>query len=130
MVYPSWKIIWSGIVATAVMSFLIFISPLLGFSRLAVWEIIASRLGVSVIIGWLVHFLIGIIFAFLYFYLKKYFRFFEGVGGGLLFGFGIFVGVQIFTLTVLGGGGNILLALGSLVGHLVFGGVLGGLQKS
>lgn len=119
------KIFWSGIVATAVMSLLIMLSPALGFPRLAVWEIIASILGVSVIIGWLIHFAIGAIFAFLYFYLKNYFRIFEGVRGGLLFGFGIFVGVQIFTLLFLGGEWNALLALGSLVGHLVFGSVLG-----
>lgn len=119
------KIFWSGVVATAVMSLLIMLSLMLGFPRLAVWEIIASILKVSVIIGWIIHFAIGAIFAFLYFNIKKYFKIFEGIRGGLLFGLGLFAGVQIFTLLFLGGEWNTKLALGSLIGHLVFGGILG-----
>ena len=123
------KIFLSGIIAAAIMSLLIAISPVLGFPRLAVWQIISSVLKTSLVIGWSAHFAIGVIFAFVYFYLKKSFKIFLGIFGGLIFGFGIFLGVQAFTFLFLKNSFEILSALGSLIGHLVFGGILGYLIK-
>ena len=118
------KVIAAGITATAAMSILIAISPLLGLPRLAVWEKIASVLKTNIAVGWLIHFGIGIAFAFIYAWLARNWRIFNGISGGLLFGFNIFLGVQLMTILFLGGS-NLLLALGSLIGHLAFGGLLG-----
>ncbi len=111
------------------MSLLIYISPILGYQRIAIWEMIASSIKSSLAIGWTIHFLIGITFAFIYFYLKKSFRIFNETKGGLLFGFCIFAGVQIFTFLILKNSLEIFLMIGSLIGHIVYGGVLGYLLK-
>lgn len=112
-----------GVIATAAMSALIYLSPLLGFPRLAVWEKLAEVMSAPVFVGWLVHFAVGIVLAAGYlFVFKSRLKGSDAVRGMIysLIPFALAQGVAI-----LGGGFNWLLLLGSLIGHLVYGLVLG-----
>ena len=117
------KAFLSGIIATAVMSALIFISHSLGFPRMPVWEILANAFGIPVLAGWIIHFLIGILLAGIYtlFFKKR-------LPGnymlkGMIFSLFPFFLAQVFSL--FGGKISLILTLGSLIGHLVYGFVLG-----
>ena len=117
------KAFLSGIIATAVMSALIFISHSLGFPRMPVWEILANAFGIPVLAGWIIHFLIGILLAGIYtlFFKKRL----PGnyVLKGMIFSLFPFFLAQVFSL--FGGKISLILTLGSLIGHLVYGFVLG-----
>ena len=117
------KAFLSGIIATAVMSALIFISHSLGFPRMPVWEILANAFGIPVLAGWIIHFLIGILLAGIYtlFFKKRL----PGnyVLKGMIFSLFPFFLAQVFSL--FGGKISLILTLRSLIGHLVYGFVLG-----
>ena len=117
------KAFLSGIIATAVMSALIFISHSLGFPRMPVWEILANAFGIPVLAGWIIHFLIGILLAGIYtlFFKKRL----PGnyVLKGMIFSLFPFFLAQVFSL--FSGKISLILTLGSLIGHLVYGFVLG-----
>jgi len=112
------KAFFGGILATAIMSALIFISPSLGFPRMPVWEILANLFA-----GWIIHFLIGIFLAGIYILFFK-----KRLPGnyalkGMIFSLFPFFLAQISSL--FSGKISLMLALGSLIGHLVYGFVLG-----
>jgi hypothetical protein len=112
-----------GFVATLVMSVLIYLSPALGFPRMPVWEVLADALSAPVFVGWIAHFAVGIVLATFYiFWFRKRLWGSDAVRGMTfsLLPFALAQGVAIF-----GGGFNWLLLAGSLVGHLVYGLVLG-----
>ena len=120
------KAIIGGIFATAVMSLLIIVSPFLGFQRISVWEIIANVIKAPIIFGWVIHFLIGIFFALIYAFLlrKKIFGKIKIPAiKGMFFGFLIFIFAQIFAF--LRSGLNLELLLGSFIGHIIYGFILG-----
>ena len=117
------KAFFGGILATAIMSALIFISPSLGFPRMPVWEILANIFGVPVFAGWIIHFLIGIFLAGIYILFFK-----KRLPGnyalkGMIFSLFPFFLAQVFSL--FGGKISLILTLRSLIGHLVYGFVLG-----
>jgi len=112
-----------GILATAVMSALILTAPYLGFPRMPVWEILANAFGIPVLAGWIIHFLIGILLAGIYILFFK-----KRLPGnyalkGMIFSLFPFFLAQIFSL--FSGKISLILTLGSLIGHLVYGFVLG-----
>lgn len=115
----------AGIIATAVMSLLIFLSPYFGFPRISVWEIIANLLNIPLIFGWIIHFLVGIFFAFIY--LSFFKRRLPGNSAikGMIFSLLPFFLSQTASLF----SSNFITILGSLIGHLVYGAVLGLMTK-
>jgi len=117
------KAFLSGIIATAVMSALIFISPSLGFPRMPVWEILANAFGIPVLAGWIIHFLIGILLAGIYILFFKKRLPGNYVLKGMIFSLFPFFLAQVFSL--FGGKISLILTLRSLIGHLVYGFVLG-----
>ena len=117
------KAFLSGIIATAVMSALIFISHSLGFPRMPVWEILANAFGIPVLAGWIIHFLIGILLAGIYILFFKKRLPGNYVLKGMIFSLFPFFLAQVFSL--FGGKISLILTLRSLIGHLVYGFVLG-----
>jgi hypothetical protein len=117
-----------GIIATAVMSALIQLSPLIGIARIPVWKILADLAGLPVIFGWFFHFSIGIILASLYIFFFR--RRLPGgeVARAMIFSLIPFLLAQLVA-TATGGDLNpsnrLVAFLGSLVGHLVYGLALG-----
>jgi len=126
----------AGAIATATMTTLLLIEPAVGLPEIAIGQLLSSslslptaHLSVGPAGGWLIHFLVGIGWAIVYAGLLR--RRLPGspLVGGLVFGFLVFVVGQAIFLPLVGAGffsrGDPSMLTGSLLGHLVFGGVLG-----
>lgn len=123
----------AGLVATAVMTGFMFLAPLMGLPKMNPAEMLSSMLGVSLTAGYLMHGMIGIIFAvvYVYFFNSKV-HIHSKIVKGALYGFVVFVFAQMMMFVMekmmnmpMGNDSMMLMMLGSLIGHLVFGIVLG-----
>jgi uncharacterized membrane protein YagU involved in acid resistance len=126
----------AGVIATASMTALLLIEPAIGLPEIAIGQLLSTSLSITTAhlaigpaTGWLVHFLVGIAWALLYVYVVM-----PRLPGapfvrGLAYGFLVFLLAQSLLLPLVGGGffsgGNPSMLTGSLLGHLVYGGVLG-----
>ena len=124
----------SGLVATAVMSVFLLVGPKMNSGEMAGGVLGGHKEE----IGWVLHFVMGVIFSFIYIYLvKDKLPFGHKVFKGLIFGAMVFA----FTQIVLFSGGLIgvmpkimepgmdSLAIQNLLGHVIFGGMLGLVAK-
>lgn len=120
-----------GLIGTAAMSLVMFVAPMMGMPKMNPPEMLSGVMGVPSSIGWVMHFMIGIIFTFMYVFLLL--PILKKVNGkvlkGIIFGIAAFVFAQI-AMAVMGAmfgeipapeGSMVLIAIGSVVGHLVFG---------
>ncbi|HET6243139.1 MAG: hypothetical protein H0V01_10585 [Bacteroidetes bacterium] len=119
-----------GITGTVIMTIFGYLAPFMGLPGMNPAEMLSMMMGVPNIVGWIMHFMIGIIFAAFYFYLfinwlkkmdSKWLR-------GIVFGIIIFIIAQI-AMGVMGAimGGMpepenmMLMMIASLLGHIVYG---------
>lgn len=123
------KSILAGIVGTIVMSLFIVLGAIMGMPKMSPPDMLSIMLGISLAIGWVMHFMIGITFAVSYSYLfapkakinNIYLK-------GAIFGIAAFIVAQI-ALGILGAilpmppqeGSMFLVIAGSAMGHIVFG---------
>ncbi len=127
--------ILAGIVATAVMTGVMFMAPMMGFPKMNPAEMLSGMLGVSPVLGWLMHFMIGTIFAAEYVYLfNPHVHIHSRAGKGILFGVVVFLfaqGMMFLMSKIMPMPSNsmkddmVLMMIGSLIGHLVFGLLVG-----
>ncbi len=123
------KSILGGIIGTAVMSLVMFIAPMMGMPKMSPPDMLAGTMGMPIAVGWVMHFMIGIIFAFAYTYLfapkvKISNLFLKGA----VFGFAVFIFAQIM-MAVMGAmlpmpkmeGSMIMMMIGSFIGHIIYG---------
>lgn len=128
----------AGVIGTAVMTVLLLWAPLVGLPKLAIGELLSTFLAVSVAVfrvgpvgGWVIHGLVGTALALLYagIFAKRL----PGgpVARGALYGFLVFVVAQLVFMPAVGAGvfsrGDVSMIVGSLIGHLVYGGLVGGI---
>lgn len=127
---------WAGVLGTVAMTLLFFLEPLLGLPKLSEGGILSTVMSATVahfpvgfVGGWVVHFLVGICLALIY----------AGVAAnrlpgapalrGASYGAVVFLGAQLVIMPLVGSGifssGDPGRLLGSLAGHLVYGGVVG-----
>lgn len=126
----------AGLVATGAMTALWLVEPSVGLPKIAVGQILGTAMSVSVahwyagaVGGWLIHLIVGVLFAL------AYARVFasrlpgSAVMRGALFGVLLFLFAQVVCMPLVGAGmfsgGDAQLLLGSLLGHLAYGVVLG-----
>lgn len=109
----------AGIIGTGAMTILTMMAPLMGMPKMSPPEMLSQMTGTPLLLGWIMHFMIGIIFAFLYaFTLKKW-----GVSScvkGIVFGLLAFAIAQVVML-MMQPMGDMAMLMGSMMGHLVFG---------
>ena len=123
------KSILAGVIGTALMSLVTFIAPMMGIPKMSPPDMLAGMMGMPIIVGWVMHFMIGIIFAFAYTYLfapkvKISNLFLKGA----VFGFVVFIFAQIM-LAIIGAmlpmskieGSIMLIMMGSIIGHVIYG---------
>tara|TARA_R110000822_G_scaffold49434_1_gene129505 strand:- start:45 stop:479 length:435 start_codon:yes stop_codon:yes gene_type:complete len=122
----------AGFIATVVLSVLMVMKGMMGvMPELDVAAMLAGMIGAPVIVGWIVHFLIGTVawgggFAVLYDYIPGS----SAVQKGIVFGIAAWLGMMILIMPM-AGAGLFGLALGmmapimTLVLHVIFGAVLG-----
>lgn len=119
----------SGMVATAVMTGVVLMAPYMGLPKMNPAEMLSGMMGVPIIAGYLMHFMIGIIFAaaFVYLFNPKVHIENNLLKGGF-FGLSVFLFAQMM-MFVMGKlmpmpvmEGNMMpMMIGSLIGHLVYG---------
>jgi len=126
----------AGFVGTAAMTALLLIEPSIGLPKIAMGQVLSTSLGltrahltIGPALGWGLHFLIGIALAVIY--AAAFERRLPGppVVRGTLYGVVVFVVAQVVFMPLVGGGlfsrGDMELLAGSLLAHLLYGGVTG-----
>jgi hypothetical protein len=120
-----------GIVGTAVMTMIMFVAPLMGMPKMNPAEMLAGMMGLPIVIGWIMHFMVGVIFAVAYAFLfiNLVAKISSTILKGSLFGLAVFVFAQIMMVVlgaVIGGmpspaGNMVLVIIGSIMGHIIYG---------
>ncbi len=119
----------AGMIAKAVMTGFTFLAPMMGLPKMNPAEMLSGMMGVPLIVGYMMHLMIGVIFAAAYVYLfnpkvhinSKFLK-------GSLFGFAVFIFAQVMFIIIrkmmpmpMPQDNMMLMMVGSLIGHLVFG---------
>lgn len=126
----------AGVIGTVAMTILFFLEPLLGLPRMAEGGILSTVMSATVahvpvgfVGGWVVHFTVGIALALLYAAAVASRLSGAPAVRGALYGALVFLGAQLVVMPLVGAGifsgGDPARVLGSLAGHLVYGGVVG-----
>jgi len=130
----------AGVAATVVMTSFTFMAPLMGF-EMNIPKMLAGTMGAPIIVGWMAHFMVGLIMAVVY--AKIFLTIIKedtNYKNGALFGLIPWLLTQLMVMpmmSVMAGGsftsglfsGSPMVAMASMVGHLLFGAVLGILYK-
>lgn len=122
--------VFAGIAGTAVMTMVMFIAPFMGMPKMSPPDMLAGMMGLPLVMGWVMHFMIGIIFAVAYVYIFK--KLLQNIQSkflkGSIFGLAVFVFAQIMMAvmsaimpTPLPEGSIIMLMMGSIIGHIIYG---------
>lgn len=125
------KAMIGGIIGTAVMTVVMMIAPMMGMPKMNPPQMLSMMMGFPIIVGWIVHFMIGVIFAMAYAFLfinvvKKVNN---NILKGAIFGMAVFIFAQIMMAimgAMMGGmppmeGSMMLIMIGSIMGHVIFG---------
>jgi len=129
-----------GIVATLAMTMVMFVAPYMGLPKMNAAAMLSMMMGVPVPIGWGIHFMIGIVFALAYVFLfvpilKKVNN---RIVKGTIFGLAVFVFAQLMIAVmgaIFGGmsspeGSMLLVLIGGIIGHIIYGIVVSLLIKA
>ena len=123
------KSILGGIVGTIIMTIVMMIAPMMGMPKMSPPAMLAGMMNMPLGMGWIIHFIIGVMFAFAYTYL---FAPKVKIGNiflkGAVFGFVVFVFAQIM-MAIMGAmlpmpkmeGSIMLMMIGSIIGHVIYG---------
>jgi uncharacterized membrane protein YagU involved in acid resistance len=123
------KTILAGIIGTVIMTLVIMVAPMMGMPKMSPPDMLAGMLGMPTFVGWIMHFMIGITFAFAYTYICIFKWKIKNVYlKGAVFGAIIFVFAQV-AMAIMGAmfpmpapeGSMMLMMIGSLMGHIIFG---------
>jgi len=114
----------AGIIGTALMTAVgVWIGPLMNMPRMNPAEMLAGAMGGNLLLGWIAHFMIGTMLALTYAWAAPLLPG-PSLARGALFGLAPFLVAQILVMPLMGlpvFSGSVIMALGSLVGHLIYG---------
>ncbi len=126
------KAVLAGVVGTTAMTAVTLMAPMMGIPPMNIGKMLASQMGGHIALGWAAHFMIGVALALIY--ARLFVQRLAGPGPvrGALFSLLPWLMAQIVVMPMMGMGlfsGSMLMAGGSLLGHLVYGIVLGQLYS-
>ena len=123
------KAVVAGLVGTVVMTVIgLFVAPMMGIPRMNPAEMLAGVMG-GAALGWIAHFMIGTILAVIYAVVAPALPGAPAVRGAL-YGLAPWLMAMLIVMPMMGMpvfGGAVAGAMGSLIGHLVYGAVVGGI---
>ena len=110
----------------------VWVAPMMGIPRMNPAEMLAGPMGGSIALGWAAHLMIGVVLALGYAIVAP-----SLVGPpavrGAIYSIAPWLVAQIAVMPMMGApvfSGSVVLAMGSLLGHLVYGAVLGAVYGS
>ena len=127
---PITRVIAAGLVGTLAMTAVsLYVAPMMGMPPMNPADMLASKMGGMTILGWIAHLMIGVVLALIY---AKFFV--HRLPGpvairGALFSLIPWLMAQLIVMPMMGMplfSGSMVIAGGSLLGHLVYGAVMGG----
>ncbi|MFU8803510.1 MAG: DUF6789 family protein [Bradymonadaceae bacterium] len=123
------KAIVAGLLGTAVMTAFMLMAPLMGMPPMNIGEMLGSMMGGITSLGWVMHFMIGTVLAIGYAAIFATRLPGPPAARGAIFSLIPWLMAQVVVMPMMGAGffsGSMLVAGGSLVAHLIFGVVVGG----
>ncbi len=120
------KAVLAGISGTVIMTIITLLAPMMGMPKMSPPAMLSGMLGMPMLVGWIMHFMIGIMFALAYTYLCNSRVRIQNIWlRGAVFGFMVFIFAQIM-MAMMGMmtpmpdmDGSML--MGSLMGHIIYG---------
>lgn len=120
----------AGMIATVAFTIVTLLAPMMGMPKMSPPAMLSMMMGLPIAVGWLMHFMIGIIFAIAYafFFIKVVNKISNNILKGAIFGFAVFIFAQIM-MAIMGmmmpmppmEGSMMLIMIGSIAGHIIFG---------
>lgn len=130
------SILKGGLIATTAMTLLMLVAPMMGMPKMPIGEMLAGFMHIPVAMGWTMHFMIGTILAAGYLFIWKTRLQGNVIVKGILFSFVPFFMAQLVVMPMMGAGffsmntpAPMMMVMGSMIGHLVYGVVLGAVTK-
>lgn len=123
------RVMGAGVMGTLVMTAVgLFVAPMMGMPAMNPAEMLAGQMGGVAALGWMAHLMIGVVLALIY--AKAFLTRLPGpvAARGALFSLAPWLMAQIMVMPMMGMpifSGSMQMAGGSLVGHLMYGAVLG-----
>lgn len=121
----------AGMIGTLVMTAVgLWMAPMMGLPKMNPAEMLAMKMGGMLALGWAAHLMIGVVLAVIYASVAAGRLPGPPVLRGALFSIAPWLMAQLLVMPMMGipiFSGSMALAMGSLVGHLVYGMVLGGI---
>lgn len=118
----------AGIAGTVVMTVVgAWIAPMMGMPPMNPAEMLAGAMGGLLVLGWIAHFMIGTVLALIYAAVAPALPG-PPAARGALYAIAPFLVAQIVVMPMMGMplfSGSVVMAMGSLVGHLIYGAVVG-----
>ena len=131
------SILKGGLIATTAMTLLMLVAPMMGMPEMPIGKMLAGFMGIPVAIDWVMHFMIGIVLAAGYVFVWQNLMSGNNIVKGLDFSLIPFLMAQIAVMPMMGAGlfsvntpVPMMMVMGSLIGHLVYGGTLGATIKA
>lgn len=119
-----------GIIGTAAMTLVMMIAPMMGIPKMSPPAMLSMMMGFPIVVGWIMHFMIGVIFAMAYafFFINVVKKVNRNILKGAIFGMAAFIFAQIM-MAIMGmmfpmppmQGSMMLMMVGSIMGHVIFG---------
>jgi uncharacterized membrane protein YagU involved in acid resistance len=134
MNYKTDKVVIAGIAGTAIMTATgLWGAPLMGLPKMNPANMLAAQMGGVALVGWAAHFMIGVVLTFGYAMFAA-----ERLPGppavrGILFSIAPWLMAQLVVMPMMGMplfSGSTQMAIGSLIGHAMFGAAIGSMLSS
>lgn len=127
------KAVLAGLAGTLVMSIFMLMAPLMGMPSMNIGKMLGDFMGIGEAAGWIAHFIIGTVLALMYAYLFASRLPGNRIVRGALYSLIPWFVSQVMVNPMMGAGlfasntpAPMLMVAGSLMGHLAYGAVVGG----
>jgi len=128
------KAVLAGLGGTLAMTVIMLMAPLMGMPQMPVGAMLANFMGIPPALGWIAHFMIGAALAVIYGSTFASRLPGSGTVRGLVYGLLPWLASQLMVNPMMGAGffasntpAPLLMVMGSLAGHMVYGAVVGGM---